>query len=145
VAWIRTGIVLSTEDGALAEMLNPLGPVKPFHWGLGGPVGSGEQWFPWIHIDDHVRALMFLLDERRSGPFNLTAPDPVRNKRFTKALGAALNRPTVLPIPKFALSLLYGEAADLLYESQRVVPQRLEKSEFEFEHPKVEEALEDLL
>jgi uncharacterized protein (TIGR01777 family) len=145
VAWIRTGIVLSTEDGALAEMLNPLGPVKPFHWGLGGPVGSGEQWFPWIHVGDEVRAITFLLDERLEGRFNLAAPGIVRNATFIDAIGDVLGRPTKLPVPKPALRLLYGEAADLLFASQKVVPDRLEDEGFTFRYPDVHEALEDLL
>lgn len=145
VAWMRSGIVLSTEGGALAEMLNPIGPVKPFHWGLGGPVGSGEQWFPWIHIEDEVRAVLHILDERLEGPFNLVAPSPVRNKRFVEAIGSALDRPTKLPVPKLALRIMYGEAAELLFASQRVVPKRLSDTEFTFSHANVEEALEDLV
>lgn len=145
VAWIRTGIVASDEGGALAEMLNPLGPVKPFHWGLGGPVGSGEQWFPWIHVDDEVRAILFLLDERLEGPFNLVSPGIVRNETFTGAIGDTLGRPAKLPVPKLGLRLLYGEAADLLFASQRVVPERLEEEGFTFRYPDVHEALADLI
>lgn len=145
VAWIRTGIVLSTEGGSLAEMLNPFWFVKPFHWGLGGPVGRGGQWFPWIHVEDHVRAVVHLLDEQATGPFNLVAPGIERNKTVMEAIGDVLGRPAKLPIPKFALWLMYGEAADVLFASQRAVPQRLEESGFEFEHPEVHAALEDLL
>ena len=141
----RTGVVLSSEDGALTEMLNPFGPIKPFHWGLGGRLGDGQQWFPWIHIDDEVAALIDLLDERRSGAYNLTAPEPVRNERLTDALGDELGRPTPFPIPRFAMQLLYGEAAQLLFASQRVLPRRLTDDGFGFEHRTVEEAIADLL
>lgn len=144
-ALARTGIVLDPDEGALAQMLNPFWFVKPFHWGLGGKLGSGRQWFPWIHVEDEARAILHLLDERREGPFNLAAPSPVRNAEFTDALGDALNRPTPFPVPKFALQLLYGDAADLLYASQRVIPQRLDKSGFTFAHTDVREALRDLL
>ncbi|MDX1612612.1 MAG: TIGR01777 family oxidoreductase, partial [Candidatus Thermoplasmatota archaeon] len=145
VTLARTGVVLDPEDGALAQMLNPFWIVKPFHWGLGGPLGSGRQWFPWIHVEDEVRALAFLLKQPVEGPVNLTAPNPVRNKVYTKALGKVLHRPTLLPIPKFAIQLLYGGAADLLFASQRVLPARLEAEGFTFQHPEIEAALHDLL
>lgn len=145
VAWIRTATVLDDEEGALPEMLNPVGPLKPFHWGLGGPIGSGEQWFPWIHIEDEVRAICFLIDERLEGPFNLAAPGIVRNEGFTTAIGDTLERPTKLPVPKTALRLMYGEAAEVLFVSQRVVPKRLEQEGFTFRFPDVREALEDLI
>lgn len=142
---IRTGVVLSLEEGALAQMLNPFAFVKPFHWGLGGPVGDGQQWFPWIHVEDEARAIIHLLDEEAEGTYNLAAPDVVRNERFTQALASALGRPAKLPIPKFALRVLYGEAASVLFASQRVTPDRLQADGFDFEHPDVDEALEDLL
>jgi uncharacterized protein (TIGR01777 family) len=145
VARIRTATVLDDEEGALPEMLNPVGPIKPFHWGLGGPVGSGEQWFPWIHIDDEVRAILHILDERLAGAFNLVAPGIVRNKRFTKAIGDTLDRPAKLPVPEFALRMMYGEAADVLFVSQHVVPERLEETNFTFRYPEVQGALEDLI
>jgi uncharacterized protein (TIGR01777 family) len=144
-ALLRTGVVLDPDEGALAQMLNPFWFVKPFHWGLGGRVGDGQQWFPWIHVEDEVRAILHVLDERLGGPFNLAAPNPVRNAAFTKALGSVLGRPTKLPIPRLALKLLYGESASVLFASQRVIPERLEASGFTFEHPDVEEALADLL
>jgi uncharacterized protein (TIGR01777 family) len=145
VVRIRTGIVLSREGGALDEMLNPFGPVKPFHWGLGGPIGSGKQWFPWVHVDDHARAVLQLLDEDVSGPFNLVGPEPARNKEFVQAIGDILGRPTKIPMPKLGLRAILGEAAEFLYISQKVRPQRLRKTGFTFEHPPIEEALEDLL
>lgn len=145
LAYARTGVVLSPEEGALSQMLNPFWFVKPFHWGLGGPLGRGKQWFPWIHVEDEVRAIVHLLDERLEGPFNLAAPGIVRNKAFMQAIGEALNRPAKLPLPKAVLWLLYGEAADVLFASQRVVPERLKTSGFTFEHPKPGPALEALI
>jgi uncharacterized protein (TIGR01777 family) len=145
VAFVRTGIVLDDEEGALAEMLNPVGPVRPFHWGLGGPVGSGEQWFPWIHVEDEVRAILHILDEGLEGPFNLVAGTQIRNKQLTSAIGDVLDRPANLPVPRFALQLLYGEAADLLFASQRVVPERLEGSGFTVRFASIDEALTDLI
>lgn len=145
LTWVRTGIVLDRQEGALAQMLNPFWFVKPFHWGLGGPVGSGRQYFSWVHVEDEARAIEHVLDEGIEGPVNVTAPNPVRNEAFVQALGDVLGRPTKLPVPKFALKILYGEAADVLFASQRVVPERLEASGFSFEYPNVEEALEALL
>lgn len=144
-ALIRTGIVLSLEGGALKRMLNPFPGIWPFHWGLGGPLGNGNHYMSWIHIKDEINAILHLLDNQLSGPFNLTAPEPVLNKKFTKALGQTLNRPAILPLPYFMMYLLYGEAAGMLYHSQRVLPQRLEESGFEFQYPTIREALEDLL
>ncbi len=145
LAWIRTGVVLSSQGGALAQMLNPIPLVRPFHWGLGGPVGDGEQWFPWIHIEDEVGAILHLLDEGLEGPFNLTSPGVTRNRTFTRALGLALNRPTKLPVPRIALKALYGESAQVLFDSQCVLPSRLERSGYTFQHANIQEALHDLL
>jgi len=145
ISTIRTGIVLSMEGGALQRMLNPFWIVKPFHWGLGGPLGSGEQYMPWIHIEDEIRAIIHILDNELTGPFNLTSPNPVRNKEFTKALGSVLNRPTMFPIPRFAMKLLYGEAANMLYHSQPVVPDGLKNTGFEFNYSEIQGALEDLM
>lgn len=145
VSYARTGVVMSPDGGALAEMLNPFGPVKPYHWGVGGPLGRGDQWFPWIHIEDEARAMLHLLDEQIEGPVNLVAPGIVRNRAFIQALGDTLGKPAKLPIPKPALWLLYGEMADVLYVSQRVVPERLQNTGFTFEHPEPGPALEDLL
>lgn len=145
ISTIRTGVVLSTEGGALARMLNPFSFVKPFHWGLGGRLGDGQQYMPWIHIEDEVNAIIHVMDNELTGPFNLSAPNPVRNKDFTKALGDVLDRPTKFPIPKFAMKLLYGEAAEVLFASQRVVPEALERTGFRFDHPEIKPALENLL
>jgi uncharacterized protein len=141
VAHPRTGIVLSTDGGALAESL-PL-----FKWGLGGRFGNGRQYWPWITITDEVRALLWLLDHDLSGPVNLTAPNPVTNAEFTKALGAALHRPTIFPIPRFGPAVKLGSelAQELLYTSSRVVPAKLLASGFTFVHKHIDEALAAVL
>lgn len=145
IATIRTGIVLSTEGGALKRMLNPFSFVKPFHWGIGGRLGSGEQYMPWIHINDEVRAIAHIMDNELTGPFNLAAPNPVKNKEFTLALGEVLDRPTPFPIPQFAMKLLYGEAAEMLYHSQPVMPEALKQTGFEFEFVEITRALRNLI
>ena len=141
VAHIRSGIVLTREGGALAKLL-PL-----FRLGLGGRFGSGQQWQSWISIDDEVAAILHLLTAPVSGPVNLTAPNPVRNREFTATLGHVLHRPAVLPVPQFAPSLLVGRelAENLLFFSQRVLPHRLEESGFTFTHPSLEGALGSML
>ncbi len=137
---LRTGIVLSTEGGALPRML------PPFKLGLGGRLGSGRQWFPWIHIRDEVRAIRFLVErEDASGPYNLTAPNPVTNAELTRALGRVLGRPALLPVPALALKVLFGEMATVLLDGQRAVPRRLIEAGFTFEFAEVEAALRDLL
>jgi uncharacterized protein (TIGR01777 family) len=137
----RSGVVLSTRGGALKKQL-PL-----FKLGLGGRFGSGRQWQSWISITDEVGALMHLLTADVVGPVNLTTPNPVRNAEFTKALGGAVHRPTVLPVPSFGPKLLLGpELAEvLLYEGQRVLPVRLEATGYEFQWPTIETALARLL
>ncbi len=140
VAVTRTGVVLSPSGGALAKML----PF--FRAGIGGPVAGGHQYVPWIHIDDVVAALLFCLDEPgASGPINVTAPNPVDNAELSRALGKALHRPAMLPVPAFALRLLYGEMAEIVTTGQRAVPRRLEQLGFVFGHPDVEPALRDVL
>lgn len=140
VTYLRTGIVQATEGGALAKQL----PF--FKLGLGGKVGSGRQWVSWISIDDEIRAIQFLLDHDVAGPVNLVAPEPVTNSRYTKALGAALHRPTTI-LPITGPRLLYGrELADsLLLTSQRVVPAALVDAGFEFTHRDLDDAFADLL
>jgi len=145
ISTIRTGVVLSMDGGALARMLNPFAFVKPFHWGMGGPLGNGQQYMPWIHIEDEIQAILHIMDNELTGPFNLTAPNPVRNAEYTNILGQVLNRPTMFPVPRFGMKLLYGEAADILFDSQRVVPEALEKTGFEFDYPEIDRALSDLL
>jgi uncharacterized protein (TIGR01777 family) len=137
VVHLRFGLILSGEEGALARML----PI--FRAGFGGKLGSGKQWMSWIALEDVVRVMEFCLAARAlTGAFNTVAPNPVRNADFTAELGRALKRPAVLPVPALALRLLYGEMADaLLLSSQRVIPERLEKAGFEFEYPRLSEAL----
>ncbi|HVM51665.1 MAG TPA: TIGR01777 family oxidoreductase [Acidimicrobiales bacterium] len=141
VALLRTGIVLTPKGGALKKML-PL-----FKLGLGGRMGSGRQWVPWITLDDHVRATMHLLANDLRGPFNLVAPNPVRNQEQAKTIGRVLRRPAILPTPSFGPKLLLGSelAETLLDDSIRAVPHRLTESGFEPTHPTLESALRALL
>jgi uncharacterized protein (TIGR01777 family) len=140
VVQTRTGVVLSTHGGALARML----PF--FRLGVGGPVAGGRQYLSWIHVDDVVGGLLFVMqDSRAAGPVNLTSPNPVTNAEFSRALGRALHRPAALPVPALALRLLYGEMAEIVTTGQRVVPRRLRELGFEFRHPAVEPALRDAL
>ncbi len=133
----RTGIVLTPDGGALEKML------IPFKLGVGGRIGSGQQWMSWISLTDEIRALRFLLDDTSlRGPVNLTAPTPVTNIEFTKALGDVLNRPTVFPVPGFALKLLLGEMGEALtLDSARIVPTALTDAGFAFTHTDVTAAL----
>ena len=138
---LRTGIVLSKEGGALAAMLTP------FKLGLGGVVGSGRQWMSWISLDDEIRIINFILEnEQIRGPVNLVAPNPVTNREFAKTLGEVLSRPTILPLPKFAINLVLGEMGDaLLLHSTRVMPKKLQKAGYEFKFPNLKEALQNAL
>jgi hypothetical protein len=139
-AVLRTGIVLSTRGGALGKML------LPFRMGLGGPVGSGRQWMSWIHIDDLVGAIRFILQKDDvMAAVNGTAPSPVTNREFTRALGRALSRPAFLPAPAFGMKLLFGEMSEILLEGQRVLPKKLSANGFEFRHPELPGALQDVL
>ena len=137
----RFGIVLGRDGGALGQML-PL-----FRKGLGSALGSGNQWFSWIHEQDLVNIFSFLLEQKTvSGPINLTAPEPVTNTVFTKALGRALGRPTFLPsVPGFVLKMVKGEFGKLLLKGQRVIPKRLMDAGFRFQFPAVQHALNDLV
>lgn len=141
VVHLRTGIVLHPGGGALKKMLTP------FKFGLGGRLGSGDQYMSWITQDDHVRAMMHaIFDDRMSGAVNLVSPEPVTNREFTKTLGRVLRRPTLLPTPRFALRAMFGEMADeALLVSQRVEPMRLTASGFTFRQPHLEQALRELL
>jgi uncharacterized protein (TIGR01777 family) len=139
-AIIRTGVVLSMEGGAL-----PI-TVLPYRLFVGGPLGNGRQWWPWIHIDDEVRAIRFLLEnEAANGVFNLTAPNPLTNRAFSKVIGQVLKRPSFIPVPTFALKLALGEVSTLVLDGQRAVPQRLEAAGFIFRFPDAKSALTDLL
>jgi uncharacterized protein (TIGR01777 family) len=140
VVTTRTGVVLSASGGALAKML----PF--FKLGVGGPVAGGHQYVPWIHLDDVVGALLRCVDETRvAGPVNLSAPEPVTNTELSKALGTVLHRPAVLPVPGFAVGVLYGEMAQLVTAGQRAVPTALQAIGYEFAYTSVESALGDVL
>jgi uncharacterized protein len=161
---LRIGIVLSRDGGALKQML------LPFRLGLGGKIGSGRQWFSWIHIDDLVAAVLHVIDGRivnhgtaesgaslrhlqptlspglLSGPINMVAPNPVTNADFTKRLAGVLHRPAIVPIPASAVRLAFGEfGREGLLSSARVIPQRLLNAGFQFKHPELEESLAQLL
>jgi uncharacterized protein len=143
VAILRFGMVLGTGGGALARMLTP------FKLGLGGRIGTGRQWMSWIHMDDLCDLILFVL--RRSalvagqGVLNATSPNPATNVDFTRELARALNRPAALPVPALALKLLFGEMAQVLLASQRVIPAVALRSGFEFRYPEIGAALRDCL
>jgi uncharacterized protein (TIGR01777 family) len=140
VALVRTGVVLDADGGALAKML------LPFRLGLGGPVAGGGQYMPWIHADDLVALYLAALDgDDWQGPLNAAAPEPVTNADFSKALGRALRRPAIAPVPGFAVKLLYGDMAEIITEGQRAVPERPQALGFTFAHADLDEALRDAL
>jgi len=138
---VRTGQVLSTEGGMLKEML------PPFRLGVGGPLAGGDQYLSWIHIDDEVGILLWALDsEKVSGTINASSPNPATNKEFSKALGRALNRPAVMPVPGLVLDLKFGkEFGRVLRGGQRAIPKRTQELGYEFKHPDLDEALRDVL
>jgi hypothetical protein len=139
-AIIRTGGVFSTEEGALPRL------VLPFRLFVGGHIGSGDQWVSWIHIQDEVRAIRFLIEQEEArGAFNLVAPEPMTNAGLGRAIGQVMNRPAWIPLPGFAMKLAFGEVANVLLESQRAIPKRLLDLGFEFRFPEAKAALEDLL
>jgi uncharacterized protein len=136
VACIRTGIVLGREGGALKKLL------PPFRFGLGGPLGSGRQWMPWIHVDDLVSIYLYAAQQSAvSGPLNATAPSPLTNKQFTKSLAAALHRPAIFPVPYLALRVALGEFAKILFDSQRAIPKATVASGYKFQYPEIAPAL----
>jgi len=140
VVCVRTGVVLDAGGGALAKML------PPFRLGVGGPVAGGAQYISWIHTQDLLGLMLAALDgEDWSGPINATAPEPATNTVFSKALGRALGRPAVLPVPGLALALLYGEMAEIVTTGARVVPARALMLGYEFAHPHLDEALRSAL
>ena len=140
VVLTRTGVVLSPDGGALAKML----PF--FRLGLGGPVAGGEQYVSWVHLDDVVGALLFCVEhDDANGPVNVTAPVPVTNAELSRALGHALRRPAILPVPAVALRVLYGEMSQMVSTGQRVIPERLRELGYRFQHPQIEAALVDVL
>lgn len=140
VAVVRTGVVLSTKSGALEKMLTP------FRLFAGGPIGNGKQWVSWIHLDDEVGIFLYALDRSEvSGALNATAPEPVMMATLASTLGRVLSRPLLFPVPKSALQLLFGEAADVIAEGQRVVPKRLLELGYQFQYPRLEAALRHLI
>ncbi len=137
---VRTGVVLDRSGGALEKML------PPFRLGIGGPVAGGRQYVAWIHRDDLVGMMLAALDDERwSGPINATAPEPVSNHELSKALGHALHRPALLPVPGMALRALYGEMAEIVTTGVRAVPARALMLGYEFNHPRLDEALAAVL
>jgi len=141
VVILRFGVVLGGEEGALAKM------VPLFRRYLGGPLGSGEQWFSWIHIRDLVAIYRFVMGRPDlEGPLNCTAPQPVRNRDLTRALAGALEKPAFMPpVPGFAIRAVLGEFGNVLLKGQRVIPERLTREGFTFRHPDIEGALDDLV
>ena len=140
VVCLRTGIVLEKDGGALKRML------LPFKLFAGGPIGSGKQWMPWIHREDMLRAIMFVLENRAvRGPVNMTAPEPVRMREFAKALGKAMRRPSLAPVPGFVLKIILGELSVMVLTGQRALPKKLQQAGFQFTHPNISEALSSIL
>ena len=140
VCTLRTGVVLAKHAGALAKML------PPFKLGLGGPISNGEQGMSWIHIDDMVQLILFVVaNTELRGPINATAPNPVSNKEFSHQLGKVLTRPALIPVPSLLLKLAMGEMADLLLHGQFVVPNQVLSKQFSFNYPTLPPALENLL
>lgn len=139
-AVIRTGVVLGRDGGAFAKI------VKPFRFFLGGYLGSGRQWFSWIHLEDEIAAIKFLMEnEHLKGAFNLTDPQPVTMKEFSKILGKVMHRPVWLNVPAFAARIAFGEIADeMLLSGQKVLPKRLLNTGFDFKYTNVEQALNDI-
>lgn len=136
----RFGIVLGKQGGALAQML-PL-----FKYFLGGPLGSGRQWFSWVHMRDLVSAFIFLLQHQEiSGAVNVCSPHPVRNKELGGAIGKVLHRPAFLPAPGFMIKLILGEFGSVLLKGQRVVPSRLLEAGFRFQYPEIEDAIRSIV
>jgi uncharacterized protein (TIGR01777 family) len=136
---VRSALVLSVDDGVLPRLL------LPFRLYVGGPMGSGNQWYSWIHARDHARALRFLIEaEGLHGAFNLTSPNPATNSELAKIIGRVMRRPSLIRVPGFAMRLAFGEVSDIVLKGQRVVPQRLLDLGFEFRFPTAEAALKDL-
>jgi uncharacterized protein (TIGR01777 family) len=136
----RIGIVMHPDGGALERF------KLPFTLFAGGPIGSGDQYVPWIHLDDVLKSIQFAIHEEKArGPYNCSAPKPVTMKKLTEAIGKAMNRPSWLPVPQFALDIALGEAAKGITASMNAVPEKLQEWDFSFSHPGVDEAMRDLL
>ena len=134
---LRTGIVLGPGGGALVKM------VEPFKWFVGGPLGSGEQWMSWIHLEDEVNLILHLIARTSiAGPVNATAPNPVRNKEFCQTLAVVLRRPCWLPVPAIALRVALGKMAEMVLTGQRVIPAAAQESGYRFRYPNLKDALE---
>jgi len=133
---MRFGIILGKNGGAMAKM------IPAFKGFIGGPMGNGRQWFPWIHVDDLMAAIVFIWQNQQiSGPVNFCAPNPVRNRDLAKSLGKILNRPAVMPAPAFMIRLVLGEFGNVLLDSQRAMPDKLLKHGFQFKYPDIEKAI----
>lgn len=137
---LRTGLPLTLKGGAFPSL------VLPFRLFAGNTFGNGKQFYPWIHFDDYIRAIRYLIDDpKSSGPYNFSAPNPVTNKEFAATLGKVMNRPSFFPIPRFALEIPFGEVATVVMDGQRAIPRKLQQSGFEFRFPTLEPAFKDLL
>lgn len=139
VCLMRIGVVLGRGGGPLAAI------SLPFRFGFGGKLGSGEQWVPWVHVDDLIQAMLYLINqEELSGPVNLVSPNPVQNLVLTKILGETMNRPTFIPAPAFAIKFMLGEMAELILQGQKVHPQKLLDHDFPFRYSHLREALKEI-
>ncbi len=139
IAIIRLGVVLGNDGGTIKKM------ATPFKMGLGGQIGNGQQYFSWVHIDDVVNAINYLKDNDKEGIFNLTSPNAVTNREFTKSFGKAINRPTIFPMPALMVKTLFGEMGKtLLLSGQRVYPENLLQAGFEFKFETIDEALNEI-
>ncbi len=137
---IRTGVVLDMHGGALPKM------VMPFRFFAGGPIGSGSQWFPWIHYYDQVEVIRFLIENKAAaGPVNLAAPNPLRNRDFAKVIGRVMGRPAFAPAPAFVFKTIFGEMSTVLLDGQQVMPKRLQEWGYQFKFPTAEATLKDIL
>ena len=132
-------MILGKDGGALKQM------ITPFKLGVGGIIGDGKMMTSWIHMDDLMGIYHYMIDNHLTGIFNATSPTPVTNYTFTKALGKALHRPTILPIPEFALRIMYGEAASVLTESKEVYPKKILDAGYTFIYTDIEKALEQIV
>jgi uncharacterized protein (TIGR01777 family) len=136
----RSGVVLDKKEGALPRFL------LQFRLFAGGPLGNGRQWLSWIHPDDEINAFRFLIDHAEArGAFNLASPNPKTNRDFGKAIGRVLHRPALIPVPAFAIELVFGEMSIVVLKGQRAVPKRLEEIGFQFSHPELQEAVKDVI
>jgi uncharacterized protein (TIGR01777 family) len=136
---LRFGVILGKEGGALAQMLTP------FKLGVGGIIGNGKMMTSWIHMSDLIGIYQFIIEKKLTGIFNATAPKPVTNYTFTKALGRVLRRPTILPIPEFVLGIMYGEGASVLTGSKEVYPRKIMEAGYTFKFEDIDKALEEII